>query len=226
VSREWWMAVPDMLPKPPTPQPTVAPTPGPLVLAPESQDHRVQSGECMYKVFNVCDNATPLGVAAFKTRSSGNMKWLGDPIAPYNQGVQIQYFTFGRMEFHGQDVGEKVLLGLLGRELLDNPANAAIKDKYTAPQQPGHPELGVYDETNKLYIAPEFAKYYTDNDEFARFGYPISSVYEANGKKMQWFQRVRMEIPAAAGSPSTVALAPVGCEHLRIIDRVESPACP
>ncbi len=87
-------------------------------------------------------------------------------------------------------------LGLLGRPL---PSQA---DDYTYYPETGH------------YLGGAFRDYWNSHGGLYVLGYPITEEYTAaNGRRTQWFERVRMELfPEHAGTPYYVQLGLLGNE--------------
>lgn len=63
-------------------------------------------------------------------------------------------------------------------------------------------------------INPLFAKYYVDNGGIRIFGLPIGPLETVNGRRIQWFERARLEYwPEYAGTPYEIQAGLVGSEY-------------
>ena len=64
----------------------------------------------------------------------------------------------------------------------------------TAPESPnGLPASGYYFPQTRHTISGAFRQYWENTGGLTRFGYPITSVFEANGLRVQYFERARFE---------------------------------
>lgn len=161
---------------------------------------------------------------AFKERfdSTGGLDRYGYPRTndQVERGVTAQWFQRGRLEWHpGNPEGYRVLLGLVGSELLE--LRGVTFPEAAAPT--GAPVEGFkyFPETGH-YIAFAFLRYYDENGGLDAFGYPVSEEFVANGLVVQYFQRARFEFhPENLGTPYEVQLGLVGDEILRMTGRLQ-----
>ncbi len=123
--------------------------------------------------------------SAFLQRS-GELDLLGYPIteAMTVDGWRVQYFQFGRLEYHPEnEAAYRVTVGWLG-ELL----NRTTPPPYS--------------------VTGNFAAFYADHGGSVQFGRPISQPYQHAGKLVQDFQSARFIWDAAA--PFPVKQEPIG----------------
>lgn len=117
----------------------------------------------------------------------GKLDLLGYPIteAFADGGWQVQYFQFGRLEYHPENEPDyHITVGWLGEYL----------NRTTPPSE--HDIHGV------------FADFYRTNGGSVQFGKPISRAFLFEGRLVQDFQSARfIWMP---GEPATVLLEPIG----------------
>jgi hypothetical protein len=214
----------------PPPTATIAPTPVPTprtVQATEGQQgcSLNSGGGCGYVAgFNIFDRYDDRDIG-FWTRwqnlQAQDARLLGNPIKPYERGGSVQYFERGRMEYHGEESNPKyrIQFGLVAKELLETlPEYQLVRDSYgrTAPQQPGH----LYEGGHNVDAA--FEPIYSEFGRSEWFGKPITEAYVENGRKIQWFERMRLDVPEASqGDPADVHFGNVGCEQMAKIQTLD-----
>jgi len=120
----------------------------------------------------------------------GGLTIFGYPITEefISNGVTVQWFQRARMERH-PSWPERVRLGKLGQEWLDR----APQYQYPRPPVPPPPRVRYFPETGYTVQGP-FLDFYERYNSVVVFGYPISPEYESGGKKVQWFQKARLEL--------------------------------
>ena len=132
-------------------------------------------------------------------------------------GLRVQWFERGRMEYHPQHAGTpyEVQLTLLGDTL-----TTALRPFPTAPVPCGTtPNCRYFPETQHI-VHGVFLEYFESNGGLVAFGYPISELFrdfndDGSGRAytMQWFQRARMEHHPEVG-PRIILLGLLGLEEL------------
>ena len=132
-------------------------------------------------------------------------------------GLRVQWFERGRMEYHPQHAGTpyEVQLTLLGDTL-----TTALRPFPTAPVPCGTtPSCRYFPETQHI-VHGVFLEYFENNGGLEAFGYPISELFrdfndDGSGRAytMQWFQRARMEHHPEVG-PRIILLGLLGLEEL------------
>ena len=132
-------------------------------------------------------------------------------------GLRVQWFERGRMEYHAQHAGTpyEVQLTLLGDTL-----TTALRPFPTAPVPCGTtPNCRYFPETQHI-VHGVFLEYFESNGGLEAFGYPISELFrdfndDGSGRAytMQWFQRARMEHHPEVG-PRIILLGLLGLEEL------------
>ena len=132
-------------------------------------------------------------------------------------GLRVQWFERGRMEYHPQHAGTpyEVQLTLLGDTL-----TTALRPFPTAPVPCGTtPNCRYFPETQHI-VHGVFLEYFENNGGLEAFGYPISELFrdfndDGSGRAytMQWFQRARMEHHPEVG-PRIILLGLLGLEEL------------
>lgn len=146
-------------------------------------------------------------------QDNGQLPVFGYPISEEftENGLRVQYFERAVMEYHPEYAGTKseIQLRRLGSELAKDR-----KDKAFAPVSP--PVLSLVN--GKLALPPysyfyetshtlrgEFLDYWKANGGLNIFGLPISEEVIENGRRVQYFERYRLEIfPEFEGTPWAV----------------------
>jgi hypothetical protein len=127
---------------------------------------------------------------------------FGNPVGPeaINQhGITVQYFERARLEL-AQD--GSVGLGLLGRE--------ALRQQPSPVPNPGDPNIRYFAETGHT-ISGKFREFWEQNGGVEILGYPISEQMDEDGTRVQYFERVRLEIQIAEDGLNTVVeITPLG----------------
>ncbi|MDI3341103.1 MAG: Ig-like domain-containing protein [Sphaerobacter sp.] len=127
---------------------------------------------------------------------------FGDPISTEyvdERGKTVQYFQRARLE-RNEDGG--VALGLLGREALSIPVERV--------DDPGDPAVRYFAETGHT-LAGKFREFWEQHGGIALFGLPLTEEIEEGGRRVQYFERVRLELrPTEDGTGMTVEIAPLG----------------
>jgi hypothetical protein len=92
------------------------------------------------------------------------------------------------------------------------PDNAAL----LAAQAPADALAGcVYFAEVEHNLCNPFSLYWAQNGGILTLGYPITEVFEADGRQMQYFERARLEIEATTTSPEGgITPSPLGTEML------------
>ena len=134
--------------------------------------------------------------------NGGGMAMYGLPITPdFPQGeLTVQWFERARFERAPSDRG--VRLGRLGAELRD-----------IDPPRPAPPDdsgLLFFPETGHTLGGP-FRAYWEREGGLAQFGLPLTEEIIEDGRRVQWFERARFELPPdGAGTPAEVQLGQLG----------------
>ena len=123
-------------------------------------------------------------------RTHGQVTRFGFPVTEVleEDGRPVQYFERARMEYHEEIAeGDKVLLGLLGRER----TNGHTFEKGAARKGRLFPETGYT-------VSGEFLQFWTKRGGLADFGYPLSESFvekqpDGSERLVQWFERARLE---------------------------------
>lgn len=127
---------------------------------------------------------------------------FGPPVGPLverEDGTQIQYTRYARLELHPDG---SVTLGLLGTEVLGT-VEPPVED-------PGEPGVRYFPETGHTLRGP-FLAFWEQNGGLEVFGLPISEPVVENGYRIQYFERARFEQRLTPdGSAQPVELAPLG----------------
>jgi hypothetical protein len=141
-------------------------------------------------------------------RARGGLVILGLPLTePISQtnGIVVQYLERARLELHPNPAGGApiVLLGRLGIELgYATPAAAA-------PASPA--ERRWYTPETGHLIAREFRTFWQRRGGLAVFGYPIGEAVVEDGRRVQYFERTRLELHTEqAGTPYEVQVGLLG----------------
>jgi hypothetical protein len=141
-------------------------------------------------------------------REHGEIEIFGYPITEefVLNGRVVQYFQRARMELHPENApGARVELGLLGEEL--------------GRRQPpiGPANVPPADDPDRIYFAEtghtvgfSFLRFFNTHGGVGIFGYPISEDFTENGRRVQYFQRARMEFYSDRPQGQQVQLADLG----------------
>ncbi len=141
----------------------------------------------------------------------GSLAIFGFPITDEFElgGRAVQYFQRVRMELHPENGPEyHVQLGLLGEEL--NKGEPPIDESNIPP--PGDPDRRYFPQTGHV-VGFTFLRFFDENGGLDIFGYPITEVFEENGRLVQYFQRARMEFYDDRPPGQQVRLADLGEIH-------------
>jgi hypothetical protein len=161
---------------------------------------------------NVCDQNNPTRL--FKTywnaqKRADGARLLGNPIMPQSSdgGILSQYFYAGRVEVDetkGDKDPYRMRLMLLGDMYLNNGW-----DTVAASNRGKETGSGPCFVNDHLIQEPMCTFYRTyGGQDF--FGVPITSQYDGSGgKKIQWFQRFRLEFDG-----KDVVFGSLGCDYL------------
>lgn len=143
-------------------------------------------------VLAACGSSTPLApengepvapVFLEYYEGHGGLAMLGAAISPelVENGVQVQYFEKGRLEFHPQlPEGNQVILGNLGETLYG--ASPCVPPESVASG-------ALYFSATCHSVSPEFRFYFLDHGGVSFFGYPISEMHIEAGRFVQTFER-------------------------------------
>jgi hypothetical protein len=108
---------------------------------------------------------------------------LGAAISPelVENGVQVQYFEKGRLEYHPQlPEGNQVILGNLGETLYG--ASPCVPPESVASG-------ALYFSATCHSVSPEFRAYFLKRGGVPFFGYPLSEMYIQDDRFVQIFER-------------------------------------
>ena len=144
-------------------------------------------------------------------RENGGLAIFGFPVTEEFDlgGRTVQYFQRVRMELHPENDAEyHVQLGLLGKEL--NKEESPIDESKIPP--PGDPDQRYFAQTGHI-VGFSFLRFFDENGGVDIFGYPITEAFEENGRRIQYFQRARMEFYGDRPPGQQVRLADVGEIH-------------
>ena len=85
------------------------------------------------------------------------------------------------------------------------------------PASPAFAESGTeaqaglkYFERTEQYVSGDFLTFFTENGGVVTFGYPLTAVFEEDGRKVQYFERARMEFWPENKRPDRVRLSRLG----------------
>ena len=130
----------------------------------------------------------------------------------------VQWTERQRLEWHPENLGTgyEVLLGLLGRELMqgfDGPNFSRSSAGINSP--PG----SIYFSETGQRVAEPFATYWQENGGLPVFGYPISTRFtDDRGLQVQWFERARFEYHPELPAAYQVLLGHLGLESQRHLE--------
>jgi hypothetical protein len=158
-------------------------------------------------------------------RNNGGLAVFGYPITdaqmeetPNTDGgvFLTQWFERNRFELHPENAGTKyeVELGLLGKDLNQNRLETDPNFLPTGPK----PGLFYFFPQTKHNVGELFYRYWQNNGDLMRFGYPISEPHQEvnpeTGKLYltQWFERARFEYHPENAAPYNVLLGLLGSE--------------
>ncbi|MBI4214219.1 MAG: hypothetical protein HY534_07925 [Chloroflexi bacterium] len=189
------------------------------VFRPEPNLAGVQGYDCEHiDDHNVCD--VPSG-PQFKTsyRKVDVRGRLGSPLSSQlREGQDVQYFQYGRLEYHPQNPEPyNYQYGLLGTALASRrAANDPVLQSVTTPVSPD-PNKGRYYQESRHHISDVngFLRYFDTRGGVYAFGYPVTEEFQAGGQVIQYFQFARFE--GRAADPTSVRLGNVGVEYLQEI---------
>jgi hypothetical protein len=140
--------------------------------------------------------------------ANGGVTAFGYPItrAYIENGLLVQYFQNVRMEYHPYNPEPyKIQLGLLGEDLGKRQPPIPV-NQIPRPNDPSC----LYFEQFGHSVCHLFLKYYNENGQLDRFGYPISSMFVEKDRLVQWFQRARLEFFPGRPEGQRVSVAPLG----------------
>jgi lipoprotein-anchoring transpeptidase ErfK/SrfK len=137
---------------------------------------------------------------------------LGAPVTePLREGdLLVQYFAYGRLEWHADQAGGTVVAGRVGAEYAE-----ALWMSFEAPaRQAIGPDEPFFDATGYAVREP-FVDFWNAGGGVATFGYPISDrLWEYVGNQMvlvQYFERARLERHGSGtGGPDDVRVGNLG----------------
>ena len=149
--------------------------------------------------------------------AGGGLARFGYPISPPladDGGRTIQWTERARLEYHPALLaGERVLLGLLGREAT---AGRASEPAFAPVADSGRAGARYFEPTGHTLAAPFRARWEAGGG-LAAFGYPISEPFaernpdDGQDYTVQYFERARLEHhPAPAGAAAEVQLGLLG----------------
>jgi hypothetical protein len=143
----------------------------------------------------------------------GGQASLGLPVSGemIESGWRVQYFEYGRLEYHPENQPTyRITVGWLG-DLL-NRRQPPLPPSGIPPV--GHPDYRYYGKTGHS-LSGDFLRFFDANGGSVRFGLPISEPFLLNGQLTQDFQSARF-----FWSPREtlfVKLEPIGLTHLMVI---------
>ncbi|MYB76588.1 MAG: hypothetical protein F4X83_05730, partial [Chloroflexi bacterium] len=139
----------------------------------------------------------------------GSVEIFGYPITPELQerGRTVQYFQRARFEYHPEHAGTRyeVQLGLLGDILTTGRTFPKATPVETTENQ------RYFSETGHV-VSGAFLRFFNTRGGLDIFGYPISEVFQENGKTVQYFQRSRFEYYPQLPETHQITLGLIGEE--------------
>ena len=143
----------------------------------------------------------------------GGIDSLGLPIsAEFTEGGwQVQYFEYGRLEYHPEnDPAYRITVGWLG-DRLNRRRPPIPSGSIPAGNRAG---CRYYSETGHT-VSGDFLHYFDTHGGSVRFGLPISEPFLVDGQLTQDFQSARFFWTPEAESP--VVLEEIGRLHLEVV---------
>ena len=134
----------------------------------------------------------------------GGLATLGAAISPelVENGVQVQYFEKGRLEFHPQlPEGNQVILGNLGETMYG--ASPCVSPESVASG-------ALYFSATCHSVSPEFRSYFLEHGGVSFFGYPITEMRIEDGRLVQVFERAAIVWDSSQPDGSRFSLARLG----------------
>lgn len=140
--------------------------------------------------------------------ATGGVESLGYPITePFEQeGRQVQYFEYARMEDHPDNPGAPVVkLSMLGQRLgrRQPPLSPSRVPPASERGSRYYPQMGHA-------VNGDFLGYFDQHAGLDRFGFPIAEPLAVEGKLVQDFQKARMIWYLARPPGDRVTLEPIG----------------
>lgn len=199
------------------PAPAPAPAPVPVATRVPSITDRVSAKAGALYYSETGHNVE--GVFHSYFEQHGGLFRFGFPLteATYEDGLRVQWFERGRMEYHPDGAGTPyaVQMTLLGDRLTEK-----LRPFPTAPVPCGStPNCRYFPETKHI-VHGVFLEFFENFGGLEAFGYPISELFrdfndDGSGRAytMQWFQRARFEHHPEVG-PRVILLGLLGLEEL------------
>lgn len=189
------------------------------VFGPEPSLVGVQGNDCDYlDDHNICDVANGPRFKAVYRQSDVRAR-LGSPLTGrVREGDDVQYFEFGRLEFHqNNSPPNDYQYGLLGTELARRNSGGDPALRSSLEPVPNDPSRGRWFLETGHTVGPRngFVTYFDVNGGVYAFGYPITEEFQQGDRVVQYFQRARFE--ARPRDPTSVRLARIGLEYLQEI---------
>lgn len=160
-------------------------------------------------------------------RAVNGERILGAPVtaAMVENGLTVQYFERGRLEFHPELDGAPILLGRVGAEY----AETLWRTFEAAPPRTLAPGEQFFEETSHTLGEP-FLSFWTEHGGLSIFGYPISEpLWEYVGPRMarvQYFERARLEQHPSVGNEVWIGSLGRDLALLRGLEVGGAPAAP
>lgn len=185
---------------------------GTRTFAPEAQ----LAGDCVFlDGHNICNEANGPQFRTVYQRPRVAER-LGSPLSgKLNEGRDVQYFQYGRLEYHPNNPPPyDYQYGLLGTELAHRQmsSDGALRAGFERPPDPAGRTF--VDTNHSVGDRNGFLAYFNENGGVEAFGYPITEEYVKDGTVFQWFQRGRFE---RRPGEATVRPGQVGLEYLKDI---------
>lgn len=143
-------------------------------------------------------------------------KWGGVPVFGYPRGTEvieggrtIQYFQKARFEFFPELAGTpyQVQLGLLAMELTKSRSFPKVEAFDSTPQKVFFPQTGHS-------LQGPFLKFFQEHGGVDVLGYPISEELLEGGARVQYFQRMRLEVHTSTTGPARLEIGNLGDAYL------------